>query len=222
MMNAKDIRRENLRALAKSIGGITALARMLGKSQSQISHLIGTNPIKNIGDRLAGQIEKVFNKPHGWLDHEHPELVKLLGLDNSLQKRGFNLEWIPLIHWQQINYWLSHDEYIASLIHEYVPINFAASKKTFALKIQNDSLFQEIYPKTARDLMVIIEPAHTPKNNDIVVAALGREEEINIRQFSEEGQRFFLRPLRGNLPTVEVNEQNKIIGCLKQIVATLD
>ncbi len=97
-MNSKDIRRENLRALAKSIGGITALARMLGKSQSQISHLIGQNPIKNIGDRLAGQIEKVFSKAHGWLDHEHPELVKLLGIDSSLQKRGFNIEWVPLIH----------------------------------------------------------------------------------------------------------------------------
>lgn len=67
-MNVKVIRRENMRALAKSAGGISKLALRLGKSQSQISHLIGTSPIKNIGDKVAAQIEAVFGKPPGWLD----------------------------------------------------------------------------------------------------------------------------------------------------------
>mgnify|MGYP000963447788 FL=1 len=70
-MNIKDIRRKNLRILARTAGGITVLSERLDRSQSQISHLIGNNPIKNIGDRLASHIEKTFNKPHGWLDHEH-------------------------------------------------------------------------------------------------------------------------------------------------------
>ena len=63
-MNIKDIRRKNLRKLARLVGGITDLSEHLDRSQSQISHLIGNSPIKNIGDRLASHIEKVFNKPH--------------------------------------------------------------------------------------------------------------------------------------------------------------
>lgn len=67
-MNVKSIRRENVRALAKSVGGISRLAIRLNKSQSQVSHLIGTSPIKNIGDKIASQIEIIFGKPAGWLD----------------------------------------------------------------------------------------------------------------------------------------------------------
>lgn len=48
-MHIKEIRRENLRSLAKSAGGITALADKLSRAQSQISHLIGNKPLKNIG-----------------------------------------------------------------------------------------------------------------------------------------------------------------------------
>lgn len=218
-MNSKDIRRENLRALAKSIGGITALAKLLNKSQSQISHLIGANPIKNIGDRLAGQIEKVFNKTHGWLDHEHPELVKLLGIDSSLQKRGFNIEWVPLIHWQQISYWTSHQENVTSLVHEYIPVNFPITPKTFALKLQNDIFFEDLHSNN--DLVVVIEPNSVVSNNALVIAALGNDEEIAIRYSVQEGPKHFLKPLKTGQSTIEINEKNKIIGSIKQFVLSI-
>lgn len=46
-MEVTQIRRENLRELAKSVGGISKLAVKLHKSQSQISHIIGISPLKN-------------------------------------------------------------------------------------------------------------------------------------------------------------------------------
>jgi hypothetical protein len=33
-----------------------------------MSHLIGISPVKNIGDRIAAQVEIAFGKPTGWLD----------------------------------------------------------------------------------------------------------------------------------------------------------
>jgi hypothetical protein len=75
LMDVYLIRLINLRALAAQEGGITALANRLEKSQSQISQLIGSKPIKNIGSLIAREVDRSFGKPEGWLDQIHPELI---------------------------------------------------------------------------------------------------------------------------------------------------
>lgn len=52
---------------------MTAAAAKLGKSQGQVSHFGGKNPIKIIGDDIAAQIEAAWNLPAGWLDVNHSE-----------------------------------------------------------------------------------------------------------------------------------------------------
>lgn len=66
-----DIRRDNARKLAEEIGQAADLARMLGMSDSQMGQLIGKNPVRNIGPRIARRMEEVCGKPEGWLDVEH-------------------------------------------------------------------------------------------------------------------------------------------------------
>jgi hypothetical protein len=63
-----DITRENARFLADSVGGPARFAEKVGISDSHVSQLIGKNPIRNIGSRLARKIEAAFEKPIGWLD----------------------------------------------------------------------------------------------------------------------------------------------------------
>jgi hypothetical protein len=53
-----EIRRENLRAVAARLGGNAKLAVATGKSDSQISQIIGTNPTRGIGDELAREMEE--------------------------------------------------------------------------------------------------------------------------------------------------------------------
>lgn len=67
-MEISDVRRANTRFLALTVGGIGSMAFRMGKSQSQISHLIGEKPIKGIGNMIARQINAEFGKPAGWLD----------------------------------------------------------------------------------------------------------------------------------------------------------
>src|SRR5262249_32923269 len=107
----KSIRRENLRSLAKSIGGISRLAERLEKTQSQISHLIGRHPIKEIGDRIAGQVERAFDKPSGWLDRPYhfdgkafiPSLPREpITLQDSV---GILCPHVPLISWEEARQW---------------------------------------------------------------------------------------------------------------------
>lgn len=70
-MTVYDTRWRNFRALiGPDHGAITDAAKLLGKSQGQVSHFGGARPIKNIGHKLARQIEKTYGKPEGWLDRE--------------------------------------------------------------------------------------------------------------------------------------------------------
>jgi len=76
MDKIRETRRRNLRYLASILGGTTELARRLKREQSQISHVIGNNPTKNIGNRLAANIERTLNLPFDWLSHEHEECIE--------------------------------------------------------------------------------------------------------------------------------------------------
>lgn len=70
-MDIADTRRERLLNYAKQKwerDELAQLAEELGKSQSQISQIVGKNPTRNIGPGLARQIEAAIKKPKYWLD----------------------------------------------------------------------------------------------------------------------------------------------------------
>lgn len=67
-MTNEDVRRENARWLAQKCGGPTAFAEITEIAPPRVTHIIGPNPSRNIGHATARRIEKVFNKPIGWLD----------------------------------------------------------------------------------------------------------------------------------------------------------
>lgn len=73
-----EVRRDNLRTIAKDLGGASVLAEKTGKSEGQISHLIGRNAKKPIRVRLARQIEDKLGLAAGYLDRVHGLNEKLL------------------------------------------------------------------------------------------------------------------------------------------------
>lgn len=87
-----EIRRENARLLAAEVGQPADLARRLGMSDSQMGQLIGRNPVRNIGPRVARRIEEVCGKPEGWLDVEHQEVQPGSLRDMQLQEAKRILE----------------------------------------------------------------------------------------------------------------------------------
>lgn len=87
-----EVRRENARALANEVGSPADLARLLGMSDSQMGQLIGRNPVRNIGPRVARRIEVVCGKPEGWLDAEHNEVEPGSLRDLQLQEARRILE----------------------------------------------------------------------------------------------------------------------------------
>ena len=72
-MDNAEIRYRNVRYLIEingglNTGGLTRVAERLKKTQGQVSHFAGENPIKNIGNKIAREIESAFGKPLGWMD----------------------------------------------------------------------------------------------------------------------------------------------------------
>ncbi len=75
-MNIQDIRRQNLRAVIEAeFGGVPArLARALGCQPTSISRLTSSAASKrNMGEKMARDIERVSGRPDGWMDALHDD-----------------------------------------------------------------------------------------------------------------------------------------------------
>lgn len=69
-----DTRRDNLRRLSQEWGGPTSLAKKLGHSNgSALAQVIGPNPRRMVGERMARDVEKALNLRIGWLDQDHSQ-----------------------------------------------------------------------------------------------------------------------------------------------------
>lgn len=70
-MDTREIRRNNLRELAEKYGGQKALADAADLAPNQLNHIIGPNPIRNVGEQLARKIELQLGLNKGYLDSIH-------------------------------------------------------------------------------------------------------------------------------------------------------
>ncbi|WP_157760648.1 hypothetical protein [Hydrogenovibrio halophilus] len=99
MKSIYDIRRFNAQLLCEYSGTMAEFAHRIQRAQTQVSRLIGKNPTRNIGEKLARHIEASFQLPEHWLDHQHHR--GLDSLETSLR-----------------NYLLRQDKYLK--LHGYV------------------------------------------------------------------------------------------------------
>lgn len=216
-MYAKDIRRENLRALAKQLGGITQLAEKLGKSQSQISQLIGKSPSKNIGDKIATQVENLFNKPHGWMDTLHNHIDETTTAYELFRKSAPHRP-IPLIRWNtvEINQPLNSLAKITTF-ERLIPGGATLGEHAFALQLSDlntDTLIHYNFPSTT---VIVVDPDFNPCDNAYIVQRENPNNQLVIRQLKAEGQRFYLKPIAEQLPLEPLSAPGSF-GVIRQIL----
>ena len=111
-MDTKEIRRTNLRLLAEQYGGQRELADKADIMPSQLSHIIGINPIRNLGEQLARKIERNLGLSSGFLDQPFPA---------SLSANSFPLE--------------------ASIYLPVIEISIISGSNSFELKKVSDGVF---------------------------------------------------------------------------------
>lgn len=70
-MDINEIRRENLKVMIEQLGDRQKFIAKTGKSDAQISQLLSTSPSsRNIGTRLARELEKKCGYPEGFMDQQ--------------------------------------------------------------------------------------------------------------------------------------------------------
>lgn len=223
-MNVKIIRRENLRALAKSAGGISKLALRLGKSQSQISHLIGTSPIKNIGDKVAAQIEAVFEKPSGWLDREHYSIGKSQAIYQTNQGQFSVLcRQVPLITWQEASIWdkLAYD-YKPKCFDQMITTTAEVSSLAFALQVEGDVMESPYGISFSDGVVVIADPGEVAIHSSFVIATISYGKEATLRQVVSDGNKRYLKALNPRYPITEFTVNTTVYGVVKQMIVNFN
>jgi SOS-response transcriptional repressor LexA len=225
--NVKDIRRDNMRALAESIGGITAMAERLGKSQSQISHLIGYTPIKNIGDRIAAEVEKAFGKPFGWLDRDHFGITDEAA--THAQRIVSQYITVPLISWVEANQWqFLQKDYPPTRAETIIPVITKINKKSFALRMYNDAMQTSNNITIPNGAVAVIDIGVKPKQGDLIVVANAKKydpdskQEALIGQYVSENGRRLIKPLNNKFQATEINNNMTINGVIRQVIHILD
>jgi SOS-response transcriptional repressor LexA len=214
-MNIKDIRRKNLRKLARSVGGITDLSEHLDRSQSQISHLIGNSPIKNIGDRLASHIEKVFNKPHGWLDHEHAteEGEGVYRYENSQPYYQ-----VPLLSSQEVKERFLHFIKTSPKVYaKYLSTNIPLSSDAFALHVENDCMETAQGPSFPKNCIIVLDTDCVAHNAAFILAKIKQDpgSTLLFRQLVIDGNRRYLKALNQHYPLTEMQADDTTCGVVR-------
>lgn len=83
LMDTNTIRRENLRALVAKYPTQAEFAALCGTAPSVLSLILSPNPRRNLGPKLARQIEQATGIESGWLDVPHQEAGKARALSNA-------------------------------------------------------------------------------------------------------------------------------------------
>lgn len=214
-MNIKDIRRKNLRKLARSVGGITDLSEHLDRSQSQISHLIVNSLIKNIGDRLASHIEKVFNKPHGWLDHEHAaeEAEGSYQYENSQPYYQ-----VPLLTPQDAKEQFLHFIKISPKTYsKYLSTNIPLSSDAFALRVENDCMETAQGTSFHKNCIIVLDTDCVAHNATFILAKIKQDSGSTLlfRQLVIDGNRRYLKALNLHYPLTETQPDDATCGVVR-------
>lgn len=223
MTNIKVIRRENLRALAKLAGGITRLADRLNKTQSQVSHLIGSNPVKNIGDKIAAQAEREFKKPVGWLDREHGFIASSPDSSEGLRnERGILCLQIPLISWGEAKNWHQIGyNYKPKGIGDLIPVTAKVSSFAFALRVYGDSMESPSGLSFPEGCIIVAEPEQIPVPGCFVVVTVSQDRGATLKQLVIQGGRRYLKPLNPRYPILEWVPTTMVLGVIKQVILNL-
>jgi SOS-response transcriptional repressor LexA len=215
------IRLANLRALIKKVGGPAEAARKLDMDDSQLSQIAGRHPIRNIGPTLARRIEKAFNRPEGWLDVPHSQMLlpQPRADENVAPARDLRNE-VPLISWVQAGKWRNLvDNFHPGDAERWVATYAKVSKHSFALRIVGDSMTNPGgAPSFPEGTIIILDPDRSAEPGKFVVVRQNSDTECTFKQLVRDAGRHYLKPLNPRYPLLEMLPDAVICGVLVQAV----
>lgn len=217
MKTIYDVRRQNARNLAETVGGVSGLAIKIDRAQTQVSRLIGykrtSGRNQNIGDGVARHIEECFEKPVGWLDVQHEEDASGLAESISNASHNPNAGKAPLVSWDQIYSGsdIQAEGVDSSKVDNWLQMPPRAGARTFVLKVPGESML----PEYTSSHLIFIDPDRRVKSGDDVVVYVAEKGEAMLRRYIEEpGSGKMLKALNPAFGAQyeQLKEEDRVIG----------
>nr|WP_318382705.1 LexA family transcriptional regulator [uncultured Enterobacter sp.] len=214
-MENKEIRKVNLEALFEQKRveeGLTKaqFAELADMSPAMLSQLIGENPNRNVGDRLARKIETALSLPVGWMDSLHSkDTPGNVSFSGKHEPKGS----YPVISWVSAGEWMEAVEpYHRRAVERWYETTVDCSEDSFWLDVKGDSMTSPGGLSIPEGAAILVDPEVEPRNGKLVVAKLEKDNEATFKKLVIDAGRRFLKPLNPQYPMIEINGNCKIIG----------
>jgi SOS-response transcriptional repressor LexA len=214
-VDAHQIRKNNLKTLEKWAGGRAELARRAGVNKDYLTQIASDNIRRNMGSAIARKLEKAAGKKRGWMDTDHsaeggPDI-----------KEALPLTWVRKISWTQAGNMSAVDNRYTPPGdgEQRVPTTKAVSERSFALKVEGDSMVNPHgRPSYPPDCTIIVDPEKQWVSGDRVVVKIDGTEKATFKQIVQDAGRTYLKSLNPQYPMLEWNESMHVIGVVVQTV----
>lgn len=192
-MDINTIRVANLKALIARHKNQRAFADAVATAPAYISQILSGNELpsgkaRGVGNDLARKIEEKLDLPHGWMDRQHDEAGTSAGPDLGGR--------VPLISWVKAGHFTEAAELASpGTALDWIDTTVPARAKTFALRVQGDSM----EPDFPEGTILIVEPEMEAHAGSYVIAQNG-DTEATFKQLIRDGGDWYLKPINPRYP----------------------
>jgi SOS-response transcriptional repressor LexA len=194
-------------------GEQTKLAQLIGKQPGQISHWF--TGYRQIGEKVARDIEVSFNLPQGWLDG-HDERSDQHNRTRNITEEMRNLGKVPLIDWEAVGDFCGlSNSYRVEIVEEWLYCPSKHGPKTFALRVRGESMYNPSGSPSFNDGDIIfVDPDRRAIHKSLVICLLGDTKEATFKRLLTEGETKMVEALNPSWPEriVKVNGDARICG----------
>jgi SOS-response transcriptional repressor LexA len=241
VMDAKEIRLENLRILVDEVGGQRRLALRAGVNPAYLSQIMSERTARTMGDDVARRLERGTDKPRGWMDVRHGAAAPYAvppgataaaarevddlaaqygsGATARLGPVSSPMLRLPLISWVTAGQWREVvDNFQPGDAEQWVETTKRVGRSAFALRVRGDSM----EPRCPDGAIIVVDPEREAVNGSLVVVRLQDDAEATFKRLVVEGGRRFLAPLNPRYPVIEIDGPAVICGVVRQVLIDLD
>jgi SOS-response transcriptional repressor LexA len=230
MKDIYDVRFENVRELIRLMhSGIQArFAETMGWDTSSLTsrYLSDTREKrKNIGPKVAREIERRHGKPANWLDTTHRQhLLAQEPTDHNVYAGPPIRAQVPLISWVQAGTWSANiDNFQPNDAEKWLETTARVGPRAYALRVSGDSMTDPGGTRSFTEGMIlIVDPDIEARPGQFVIVRQNHDTECTFKQLLRDGGRFYLKPLNPRYPILELREDAVICGVVRQATMDLD
>lgn len=116
---------------------------------------------------------------------------------------------IPLIDWNEVKFWCANNRAHASIdCKSWIACKSSLPKESFALNVTYEG--RGVFLKNS---IIIINPQHTFKPDDYVVASV-KKNKPTLKQIWQESNQVYLNAVGGNIPSIKLEPPHIVFGTI--------